>query len=180
MTRARYETRSRGDGPEDTMEREQSGVRLLPVHDLLSMHDQGPNGQRIGRVHEVFVDAESLLVSYVSVSVGAFGRSQALVPVGELSIDEEDHGLLAVVPFSQEHLRNAPTIDEDELTPAREDEIAAYYRDADDWERNRQAIRARQVTPAPTPEIAAADLVPPEPRTEDLDSRRVSRRDRAE
>jgi hypothetical protein len=63
----------------------------------------------------------------MSISVGAFGRSRALIPVSKIRIAEDDHGPYAVVPFSEEHLRNAPSVDDDELTPAREDEIAAYY-----------------------------------------------------
>lgn len=177
MARARYDTRGSGTVRGGSTGPERLGIRLLPVRDLTSMHVQGPDGERIGRVHEVFVDAESLLVSYMSIAVGAFGRSQALVPVRELSIDEDEHGLFAVAPFSQDFLRNAPSVDEDELTLAMEDEITAYYRGADEWERKRQAVRARQETPAPTPEIAAADLAAPEQRDDQLDSRHVSRRE---
>ena len=152
------------------------GTKLLSVRDLTSMHVQGPNGERIGRIHDVFVDPDSLLVSYMSISTGAFGRSQALVPVSELSIAEDEHGLRATAPFSQEHLRNAPGIDDDELTPAKEDEIAAYYRDADEWDRKRELNRARQATPAPTPEIAATESVAPT-HADEPDLRDAPRRD---
>jgi sporulation protein YlmC with PRC-barrel domain len=176
MERARYDAHGSGTVREESTRPDRLGIRLVPVRDLTSMHVRGTNGERIGRVHEVFVDADSLLVNYLSISIGAFGRSQALVPVSALSITEDDHGLYAVAPFSQEHLRHAPSVDDDELTLAMEDEIAAYYRDADQWERNRQAVRARQATPAPTPEIAAADLAASEHRDDQFDSR-VSRRE---
>ncbi len=64
-----------------------------------------------------------------------------------------------VVPYSAEQLKHAPTFgDDDELTPEREREIYDHYRRTGYWDESRDIVRARQTAPAPTPQIAEAEV----------------------
>ncbi len=54
------------------------------------VHD--PLGQKIGCVERLFVDGDGEPV-YVRVRMGAFGYKSALLPVGRVTINEEERSL---------------------------------------------------------------------------------------
>jgi hypothetical protein len=57
-----------------------------------------------------------------------------------------------VVPYSVEHLKAAPSLDDDdELSAEREREIYDHYARVGYWDEARDAIKARQTPPAPDP-----------------------------
>jgi uncharacterized protein DUF2382/PRC-barrel domain protein len=81
------------------------------------------SGERIGKLEEVFLDAETDLPEWGAVSSGLLGRRRSLLPLGELEPAGEDE---LRAPFDREHVLAAPQADPDvELTP---DEEAALFR----------------------------------------------------
>ena len=71
----------------------------------------------------------------------------------------KDGDSYVVVPYTAEHLKGAPTFgDDDEVTPEREREIYEHYQRVGYWDDDRDIVRARQTEPAPTPQIAEAEV----------------------
>jgi hypothetical protein len=83
------------------------------------------SGERIGKLEEIFLDAESDLPEWGAVSSGMLGRRRSLLPLGELEAAGEDE-LRAT--FDKEHVLAAPQADPDvELTPEEEEALYRHY-----------------------------------------------------
>jgi stress response protein YsnF len=86
------------------------------------------DGEKIGSFDEVYLDHADR-PAWAAVTTGLFGRRQTFVPLS--TADEAGDSLR--VPFEQEHVKAAPSIDPDEqLTPDQEDELYRHYGIADD------------------------------------------------
>jgi hypothetical protein len=84
------------------------------------------SGERIGKLEEVFLDAETDLPEWGAVSSGLLGRRRSLLPLGELEAAGEDE---LRAPFDKEHVLAAPQADPDvELTPEEEAALFRHYR----------------------------------------------------
>jgi hypothetical protein len=108
-------------------------------------------GERVGRVEDVYVDEEDDQARYLGIDNGWFGSRLVVVPVDEVRPQGADD---VVVAYTRAELEAAPRYEaEDSLTIAREEEICGHYGRTPHWD----IVRARQRTPAATPEIAEAD-----------------------
>ena len=137
--------------PEGTSLPDLEALRGLPVY--------AADGERIGVVEDVYVDAEGGYARYLALDTGWFGGRFTVVPVEDMRLS--DAGRL-VLPYTTDDLRAAPTYEvEDDLTISREADVYRHYGLTPYWD----IVRARQSTPAPTPEIAEADALDPEART---------------
>ena len=86
------------------------------------------DGEKIGSFDEVYLDHADR-PAWAAVTTGLFGMRQTFVPLE--TADEEGDSLR--VPFEQEHVKAAPSIDPDEqLTPEQEDQLYRHYGLADD------------------------------------------------
>lgn len=64
-----------------------------------------------------------------------------------------------MVPYSAQRLKVAPGLEDGRaITPERERAIDDCHDRAGEWEAARESVRARQTTPAPTPQIAEAAI----------------------
>lgn len=123
--------------------------------DLRGMYVRDRDGAPVGTVEDLFVDRPTGEVRYLGVSAEALGL-QLLVPLAGTTVEEDDLGPAVRVPYTRAHLMDAPPLAPDaEPTVALEGEIHSHFERTPYWD----AVRARQTTPAPTPEIAAADAV---------------------
>jgi sporulation protein YlmC with PRC-barrel domain len=137
--------------PQGTSLPELERLRGMPVH--------AADGERIGTVEDVYVDAEGGYVRYLALDTGWFGGRLTVVPVEDVRV--ADKGRLAL-PYTITDLRAAPSYEiQDDLTISREVEVYRHYDLTPYWD----IVRARQSTPAPTPEIAEAEALDPEMRT---------------
>src|SRR5436305_4803833 len=135
------------------------GTALPAIDRLRGMSVLDSTGERIGRVEDVYVDDENVNARYLALVTGWFGSKLVIVPMDEVRPRGADD---LVVPYTRAELEAAPRYEaEDALTIAREEEIYGHYGRTPYWD----IVRARQRTPAPTPEIAEADAVAgvPEP-----------------
>jgi hypothetical protein len=83
------------------------------------------SGERIGKLEEIFLDAETDLPEWGSVSSGMLGRRRSLLPLGELEAAGGDE---LRAPFDKEHVLAAPQADPDvELTPDEEEALYRHY-----------------------------------------------------
>lgn len=84
----------------------------------------GADGDKIGRVGELYLDAQTQEPTFVTVNTGFFGTKQSFVPVDRARFqDGEIH-----VPFDKDFVKDAPNVDEDgELSPEEEQRLYEYY-----------------------------------------------------
>jgi len=120
------------------------------------------SGDKIGEVEGLYVDTKGAMLRYLVVSTGWFGTKRHIVPMDDVSFDRSEDAI--VLPYGRDQLKKAPTYeDAAELGRGDEQQIYDYYDLPGYWE----YVRAKQTTPAPTPEIAEADVAEKLARGED-------------
>lgn len=84
----------------------------------------GTDGEKIGKVGELYLDAQTGEPTFVTVNTGFFGTNESFIPVNQARYaGEEIH-----VPYTKEFVKGAPNIAEDgELSPAEEQRLYEYY-----------------------------------------------------
>ncbi|GEA87965.1 DUF2382 domain-containing protein [Cellulomonas cellasea] len=85
----------------------------------------GPDGQKIGKLGQIFLDEQSGQPEWLTVSTGFFGTSQSFVPLSDATVQgDEIH-----VPFDKDKIKGAPRVDDEDghLSEAEESELYAYY-----------------------------------------------------
>jgi PRC-barrel domain protein len=109
-------------------------------------------GEEIGTVADVYVDDRAPYARYLAVAA-ADGERWYLLPVDD--VIEDAPGAPLVAPYARAQIEGSPAVPayHDRVDAGAEEEIYAYYGRAGYWE----AVRARQETPAPTPQIARAE-----------------------
>jgi sporulation protein YlmC with PRC-barrel domain len=143
-----------GIGPEGYSET----TRLPSLGRLRGMDARTTDGEKIGKVKDVYLDAEARHARYLAVKTGWLSGTH-VVPVDDVSYVDEGRDAHVVVPYTAQQLKDAPTFgDDDELTPERERAIYDHYQRVGYWDDARDIVRARQTEPAPTPQIAEAEV----------------------
>jgi hypothetical protein len=84
------------------------------------------DGDEIGKVGDIYLDAESDLPAYAGVRTGLFGRRESIVPLDGIAEDEETDDLW--LPYEADLVRSAPSVDpEAALTEDEEAALADHY-----------------------------------------------------
>ncbi|KRE88103.1 DUF2382 domain-containing protein [Arthrobacter sp. Soil764] len=84
----------------------------------------GSDGTKIGSIGQLYADDDTGEPTWVTVKTGLFGTSESFIPVEGAHNQGED----LVVPYSKEHVKDAPRVDADgHLTPEEEDRLYTYY-----------------------------------------------------
>ena len=84
----------------------------------------GSDGEKIGSIGQLYADDDTGEPTWVTVKTGLFGTSQSFVPVEGAHTQGDD----LVVPYTKEHVKDAPRVDVDgHLTPEEEDSLYTYY-----------------------------------------------------
>ena len=83
----------------------------------------GCDGEKIGKLHDVYVDVETDEPQFATVKEGFIGRHLTFVPLGGLQVGPDD----LQVTVTKEQVESAPNIEQrgDELSQA--DESALYH-----------------------------------------------------
>ena len=82
------------------------------------------DGDKIGKVTDVYLDYETQKPEWISVSTGLFGSKEALIPLAAVGQDGDD----LRVPFDKAKVKDAPHHDPDEeLSQQQEAELFTYY-----------------------------------------------------
>jgi uncharacterized protein (TIGR02271 family) len=86
------------------------------------LHDS--NGDKIGKIEEIYLDADSDAPEWALVQTGMFGTKSTFVPLHDAS----DDGGAVSVPYDKAQVKDAPKLDADgELSRHEEDELYRYY-----------------------------------------------------
>ena len=91
---------------------------------MQSGHVVGSDGEKIGRVGQVYVDDASGRLSWVTVKTGLFGTRESFVPMDDASVSDDT----VTVPYDKAMIKDAPHAEPGEpLSVEQEDELYAYY-----------------------------------------------------
>ncbi|WP_244927948.1 PRC and DUF2382 domain-containing protein [Nocardioides sp. W7] len=83
------------------------------------------DGNKIGKVGQLFLDDQTGRPEFITVNTGFFGTSESFVPVSDAELVGSD----LKVPFSKDKVKDAPTVDLDSghLDQGDEERLYAYY-----------------------------------------------------
>lgn len=83
------------------------------------------DGNRLGKVGQLFLDDQSGRASWITVRTGLFGTSETFVPLQGSSFDDD----VLTVDYDRDTISDAPRIDpEGHLDPGDEDALYEHYR----------------------------------------------------
>lgn len=96
--------------------------------DILSWRGQtllDAEGEKIGKIEEIYLDADSNEPEWALVTTGMFGSKQSFVPI-QGATGGDDAGIR--VPFEKATVKDAPSIEPDgALSPQEEDQLYRHY-----------------------------------------------------
>ena len=82
------------------------------------------DGDKIGKLEEVYLDTDSGRPEWATVNTGLFGMKQSFVPLSEASPSSGK----VVVPYSKAQVKDAPSVDPDgELSTEEEERLYSHY-----------------------------------------------------
>jgi uncharacterized protein (TIGR02271 family) len=91
---------------------------------LVGRNVVGPDGEKIGKVEELYLDTDSQQPEWISVTTGLFGSHRSLVPLA----DAREEGSDLRIPYDKEHVKAAPHYDPDrELSHEDEADLFRHY-----------------------------------------------------
>jgi uncharacterized protein (TIGR02271 family) len=94
-------------------------------HDVLNWRGQNlvdTNGDKIGKIEEIYLDADSDQPEWALVTTGMFGTKQSFVPIQDATAGENGDGIR--VPFEKATVKDAPKI---ALSPQEENDLYRHY-----------------------------------------------------
>lgn len=132
-----------------------SDMTTLPrLGDLEGMEVRDVDGDKAGKVDDVYTDEQTGYARYLAVKTGLFGTKRHMIPIDDVRLEADGDDRYLVVPYDRDRLKEGPTFERDEdFTREHEERTYRHYGRTGYWD----AIRARQTAPAPTPEIAEAE-----------------------
>ncbi len=91
---------------------------------MQSGHVVSSDGEKIGKVGEVYVDDATGQLSWVTVKTGMFGTHESFVPMDNASVSEDT----VTVPYDKAMIKDAPHAEPGApLSAEQEDELYRYY-----------------------------------------------------
>lgn len=85
----------------------------------------GSDGEKLGKIDQLYADREDGHPTFLTVSTGLFGSRTSFVPVSEAAIAGDE----VRVPYAKDLVKDAPNVDPDgEITPEEEDRLYAHFR----------------------------------------------------
>jgi uncharacterized protein (TIGR02271 family) len=81
-------------------------------------------GDKVGSIGTFYTDDDTGEPTWVTVKTGLFGSSESFIPLQDATVDGDD----VVVPFSKDHIKDAPRVAEDgHLDPGEESRLYNHY-----------------------------------------------------
>ena len=83
------------------------------------------DGDKLGKVGQLFLDDETGRREFVTVNTGLFGTKESFVPVTDASLE----GDRLTVPYSKDQVKDAPSVDSGDghIDPSEEERIFQHY-----------------------------------------------------
>ncbi|MDT0120249.1 DUF2382 domain-containing protein [Kocuria marina subsp. indica] len=150
-------------------------MTTFDVNAILSSTAYGSDGDKIGKVEQVFLDDNSGEPTFLTVNTGLFGAKENFVPVKGARQD----GDRVVLPYTKDVIKDAPKVDADQhLSPAEEEELYRYYELNYNDDRTAGTDRDRTTAVAGTAGVAGTAAADRDVADRDVADRDVADRDR--
>ena len=82
------------------------------------------DGDRIGKIEEIYLDNETGKIEWAAVKTGLFGGRQTFVPLREATATDE----LVRVPYEKTHVKQAPNVEPTgQLSQQEEEQLYAHF-----------------------------------------------------
>ena len=101
----------------------QDGITLDRLAELRGTAVYSSEGEKIGRVEEIFMDEETQRPEWIGIGTGFFGTKRVLVPVEGASLGSDQ----ITVPYTTAQVKDSPDIDSDEITQSTEAQLYSHY-----------------------------------------------------
>ena len=99
-------------------------VTTEQLQDVIGATAYGPDGSKLGKVGQVYLDDATGQPEWVTISTGLFGTKESFVPLAEASYSGGDLRL----PYDKDKIKDAPNADNDKHLSADEEvELYRYY-----------------------------------------------------
>lgn len=99
-------------------------ISMDQVKNLIGNQVVGSNGDKIGKIGQVYLDDETGQPQWATVHTGLLGTAESFVPLAQATMAGQD----LRIPFDKNKVKGAPNVDDDgHLSPAEEDELDRYY-----------------------------------------------------
>jgi uncharacterized protein (TIGR02271 family) len=91
---------------------------------LAGKHVVGPDGEKIGKIDDVYESTDDNRGTFATVTTGLFGGGASFFPLDAAELRGDD----VVVPYSKDFIKDAPRVENDEeLTGPEEQRLFEYY-----------------------------------------------------
>ena len=100
------------------------------IDDIIGADVIDTENNKVGKVGQVYLDAEDDHPSWISVKTGLFGTSETLVPIDDATWDRS----ALHVSYAKDRIQDAPRVDPDQdLSPEEQDRLYSYYEQGADY-----------------------------------------------
>ena len=91
------------------------------------------DGDKIGTIQDVFHDRQTGAPEWATVKTGLFGLKSSFVPITDAESVDDD---TVRVPYQKEQVKDAPRVDNEDLSPEDERRLWEHYgrSDYDEWQ----------------------------------------------
>ena len=95
------------------------------ARDVIGATAYGSDGEKIGKVGQLFLDDQTGRPEFVTVNTGLFGMKETFVPVAQA----EFNGTQLRLPYTKDRIKDAPNVDLDggHLEQSEENRLYEYY-----------------------------------------------------
>ena len=81
------------------------------------------DGEKIGKVEEIFVDEQTRKPEWIGIGTGFFGTKRVLVPTQGANVKSDGF----TIPYPKDQVKDSPHIDSDDLSQETERDLYAHY-----------------------------------------------------
>src|SRR4051794_1847659 len=94
------------------------------IDQVIGSEVHGSDGDKIGKVGQVYLDDQTNQPAWITVNTGLFGNSESFIPVQDATFSGSD----VTVPFDKAKVKDAPQVAADgHIAPDEEQELYRYY-----------------------------------------------------
>jgi uncharacterized protein (TIGR02271 family) len=101
-------------------------IAVEQVQEVIGRDAYGSDGNKIGKVGQVYLDDQTGRPDFATVNTGLFGMNESFVPLAEADVTGDG----IVVPFTKDQVKDAPKMDTEDdghLSPDAERTLYEYY-----------------------------------------------------
>jgi uncharacterized protein (TIGR02271 family) len=113
------------------------GTRIMidnnQIEQVIGQSVYGTDGDKLGKVGQVYLDDETDKPEWATVQTGLFGTKESFVPLAQAEFT--DDGL--TVPYTKDHVKDAPNVEVEQGHLSQDEEAQLYRHYGEDYSKRR-------------------------------------------